>query len=235
MRAGIIAAGLGERLARGGVAVPKPLVPIHGEPMIGRIIRAAAGIGASSIACVVNDLDPAVEGYLRSGHWPVPLELVVKTTPGSLESLFCLVPFLSEGPFLLFTVDAVFPFASLEAFFATARNMVQAHGVLALTPWVDDERPLWVKIDRSHRIVALGEAAGPCDYATAGFYYFDPGIFSLAGRARAEKMIALRQFLGLLSEGGYPLYGLPVDKTIDVDYPEDIEKAENLLREAGET
>lgn len=234
MRAGIIAAGLGERLARGGSAVPKPLVPIFGEPMIARIIRAAAGVGATSLACIVNDLNPAVEDYLRAGPWPVPLEIVVKTTPGSLESLFSLRRLLAQEPFLLFTVDAVFPFAALEGFFAAARNIGQAYGVLALTPSVDDEKPLWVKIDRSHRIVAIGETAGPCDYVTAGFYYFSPRIFSLLERARAARMTALRQFLALLTVDGFPLYGLPVARTIDVDYPEDIEKAEALLREAGE-
>jgi NDP-sugar pyrophosphorylase family protein len=233
MKAAIIAAGLGERLAR-AVALPKPLVPINGEPMIARIIRAAARTGAASVACMVNDLNPAVENYLRSGVWPAPLEIVAKTTPGSLESLFTLSPLLVGEPFLLFTVDAVFPFVALEGFLGAAQSMDQAYGVLALTPWVDDEKPLWVKTDRSHRIVAVGEAAGPCDYVTAGFYYFSPRIFSLRERARQKKLTALRQFLGLLTETGYPIYGLPVSRTIDVDYPEDIEKAENLLREAGE-
>jgi NDP-sugar pyrophosphorylase family protein len=233
MKAAIIAAGLGERLAQ-AVALPKPLVPINGEPMIARIIRAAARTGAASVACMVNDLSPAVEDYLRAGGWPAPLEIVVKTTPGSLESLFTLSPLLVGEPFLLFTVDAVFPFAALEGFFGAARSMDQAYGVLALTSWMDDEKPLWVKTDRSHRIVAMGEAAGPCDYVTAGFYYLSPRIFSLMGRARQKKLTALRQFLVLLTETGYPIYGLPVSRTIDVDYPEDIEKAENLLREAGE-
>jgi hypothetical protein len=52
--------------------------------------------------------------------------------------------------------------------------------------------------------------------------------------ARVRTINALRQFLGFLTERGFSLYGIPVAKTLDVDYPEDIEKAERFLKEAGE-
>ncbi|MDE6682257.1 MAG: NTP transferase domain-containing protein, partial [Muribaculaceae bacterium] len=38
MNFGIIAAGEGSRLVEEGVAYPKPLVPLNGKPMIGRLI-----------------------------------------------------------------------------------------------------------------------------------------------------------------------------------------------------
>jgi NDP-sugar pyrophosphorylase family protein len=234
MKAGIIAAGKGERLVRGGIPVPKPLVPVCGEPMIARAIRAAARLKVTSIACIVNNLHPEVAGYLRSGHWPVPLELVVKNTSSSMESLFELAPFLDTGPFMLFTVDAVFPFETLDPFLFKARGIHGASGVLALTRFVDDEKPLWVETDADQKITAMGNDAGPCPYVTAGFYYFHPDIFTEVRAARAVKLGALRQFLGLLVDSGHAIYGLPVSKTLDVDYPEDIEKAEGFLREIGE-
>ncbi len=236
MKVGIIAAGTGERLARGGVRTPKPLVPLRGEPMIARLILAAGRLKAESVACIVNDLDPSVSGYLRSRSWPLPLELVVRTTPNSMESLLALAPLLKGSPFLLSTVDAVFPFDALEKLLEAGRAMAgAARGVLALTTNLDDEKPLWTRIDEHHRIIAMGEnAAGSTPYATAGFYYFDPAIFSLAQTARTRKLDALRRFLVLLLESGYPLYGLPVSRTIDVDYPEDIAKAEEYLVDIGE-
>ena len=45
---------------------------------------------------------------------------------------------------------------------------------------------------------------------------------------------ALRQFLGHLIDNGYPMRGIPVAKTVDVDYPEDIEKAEAFLKDINE-
>lgn len=233
MKAGIIAAGQGDRLIRGGILVPKPLVTIGREPLIARAIRAANHAGVTSIACIVNDMNPAVAEYLRSASWPVPLELVVKTTPSSMESLFSLAPLLSNEPFLLFTVDAVFEFGMLKSFLKKARRR-GGDGALAVTCFVDDEKPLWVKLDKSQRIIALGDRARPGQQVTAGFYYFRPRIFSLIDAARERRLSALRQFLGLLLENHFSLYGIPVPKTIDVDTPEDIKKAHRYLVEAGE-
>ena len=234
MKAAIIAAGIGERMARGGIDVPKPLVFLDGEPLIARAIWSAAGAGASSVACIVNEIHPAVSQFLRSQTWPVPLELVIKTTPSSMESLFQLSHLLSHEPFLMLTVDAVFASGILEKFLSEAQAVNRAwdaRGVLALTRFVDDEKPLWTGVDSRHKICALGDTAAPTPYVTAGFYYFDPEIFSIIETARRNKLQALRQFLGLLLEKGYPLYGVPVSKTIDVDCPEDLRKAKDYLKE----
>ncbi len=232
MKAAIIAAGHGERLQQGGVFTPKPLIPIGNETLIGRVIRAAGHVKATSVGCVVNGLKPEVADYLRSSSWPIPVELVVKTTSGSMESLFALAPLLWDEPFLLFTVDTVFEFRALERFLAEARE-TQGHGALAVTSFVDDEKPLWAKLDNDRKITALGENAQPSPYVTAGFYYFSPDIFSMTDAARARRMSALRQFLGLLLEGGFVLSGIPVQKTVDVDHAEDIEKARRYLEEIG--
>lgn len=234
MKAAIIAAGTGERLIAGGVDIPKPLLPVGGRPLIARIVDAAARLGLSSVACIVNDVKPAVAEYMRSTVWPIPVELTVKTTPSSMESLFSLEPMLRNGPFLLFTVDVVVGFSALQRFLRVATELPDAVGVLALTDYIDDQKPLWVEVDQHLRITAMGEAAVGSRYVTAGFYYFRPDIFALMAEARRRKLSALRQFLRLLTSEGQVLRGLPVAKTIDVDYPEDIQKAEAFLREMGE-
>lgn len=230
MKAGILAAGLGERLRQGGIDIPKPLVTVAGLPLIARAIRAAADAGATSIACIVNEVSPDVGAYLESNPWPVAVEVVVKTTPSSMESLFGLAPLLCEEPFLLLTVDAVFRPGTLARFLSRARDLVEADGVLALTRNVDDEKPLWARMAPSGAIRALGENARPSPFVTAGFYYFRPAIFSFMEVARARKLNALRQFLALLPEKGLSLCGVPVPKTMDIDHPDDLENAEMWLR-----
>ncbi|MCE5244449.1 MAG: NTP transferase domain-containing protein [Syntrophobacteraceae bacterium] len=234
MKMGIIAAGTGERLARGGVSIPKPLLPVRGEPLISRIIHAAAKVRADSVACIVNDLNPDIAAYLRGTSWPIPVDVVVKTTPSSMESLFTLAPLLCDGPFLLSTVDTIFGPDTLESFCGEVLRLADAGGALALTRYIDDEKPLYAVIDENRKITAMGADAAGSEYITAGFYFFHPGIFSLVDEARRRKLTALRQFLGLMIESGYPLYGIPVSKTIDVDHPEDIEKAEAFLKEFDE-
>ena len=234
MKAAIISAGIGERLALGGVETPKPLLQVGGSPLIVRIINAAAKLGMSSVACIVNDVQPAVAEFLQSRSWPIPLELKIKTTPSSMESLFCLEPFLRQESFLLFTVDSVFAFSALNDFLSQAKNLNKGAGVLALTDYIDDEKPLWVRLDEGGRIIAMGDAAKGSRYVTAGFYYFTPDIFSLVDAARKQRLTALRQYLGLLVSRGYDLCGLPGPKAVDVDYPEDIQKAEAFLKEINE-
>ncbi len=235
MKAGIIAAGLGERLVRGGITTPKPLVPIAGQPLISRIINTARRLGASSIACIVNAENFAVAHYLQESPWPLPIDLIVRTTPSSMESLFSLAPLLADEPFILFTVDMVSGYPTVQSFLDRAKALGDGKGALAITDFVDDEKPLWVSMDAADRIVAIGEAAKNSGYITAGFYWFSPGIFAMIDLARAKRLTALRQFLGLLIDNGYPLHGIPVAKTLDVDFPEDIAKAEAFLKEISES
>jgi NDP-sugar pyrophosphorylase family protein len=52
--------------------------------------------------------------------------------------------------------------------------------------------------------------------------------------ARIKGLNALRQFLDFLLKNNYSLYGVPVSMTVDVDTPQDIEKAHKYLEEVGE-
>ena len=88
MNYAIIAAGEGSRLAQEGIAKPKPLVELQGEPMIGRLINIMLRCNAQSISIIVNEHMTEVREYLESLTLPVPLHLVVKTTPSSMHSLW---------------------------------------------------------------------------------------------------------------------------------------------------
>ncbi|MDE6422928.1 MAG: NTP transferase domain-containing protein, partial [Muribaculaceae bacterium] len=81
MNFGIIAAGQGSRLVQEGVALPKPLVTIDGQPMIGRLIDIFTRCGAESISVIVNEEMREVAEYLTENapKLPCPLNLVVKT------------------------------------------------------------------------------------------------------------------------------------------------------------
>jgi NDP-sugar pyrophosphorylase family protein len=226
---GILAAGTGERLAHGGIGIPKPLVPVGGRPLIARAIDAGVAAGAGSIACIVNDVHPEVARFVRSQPWPVPVEVVVRTTANSMESLLTLAPHLDGVPVLLTTVDAVCPPRTIAAFVARARALAESDGALALTRHVDDEKPLWASVDRSHRIRALGDAAAGEGFITAGFYYLSPPVLTETRAAGMGRFSALRAFLGHVVNRGFRLHGLDVGRTVDVDHPADIAAAEALL------
>jgi NDP-sugar pyrophosphorylase family protein len=227
VKAGIIAAGVGSRLAQGGVSVPKPLVKVGGETLIGRAIRGAVQAGAQRVALIVNPVFPDLVAYLQETSWPVPLDLKVWESPSSLDSFLALRPYLDE-PFLLLTVDAVLAPGALAAFVEQARQAL-THGALGLTTFQDDEKPLYVELDATGRILAVGRHQSP--YITAGCYFFQPQVFAFEPLARARRLQALRQFLGMIVEEGFSLQGLDVGPAVDVDHPEDIARAEAFLRE----
>jgi NDP-sugar pyrophosphorylase family protein len=230
MKAGIIAAGLGERLRDAGFTQPKPLVTVAGKPLIDYVLTAVSDAGVTEVACIVNEQSQGIEEHCRRA-WPgLQFEFVRRTTPSSMESLFTLAPLLREGRFVLLTVDAVFAPAALREFLVAAAARREPHGVLAVNSFVDDEKPLWVTLGRDGEIRLMGPSARVSGLVTAGFYVFDPAIFREIPNARAQQFTALREFLGHLLASGYRLYGERVPKTVDVDRPADIAVAEAFIR-----
>jgi NDP-sugar pyrophosphorylase family protein len=232
MKAGIIAAGLGERFRSAGIATPKPLVSVGGKTLVGRAIESASSAGAEAVALIVNAESPEVARYVRTERWPVPVELTVKTTASSMESFFALEPSLRDSPFLLTTVDAVSAKGTLAAL-AHAGLAAGPTGTLAVTSFVDDEKPLWVRLGADARIVALGVKAAGSGLVTSGAYFFFPAVYEHVSEARRRKLTALREFLALIVEHGSPLYGFRAGDSVDVDRPEDVAVAERFLKVDG--
>lgn len=236
LRAGILAAGRGERLRRDGADL-KPLVKVAGEALIEHVLKSMAEAGASEVVVIINEDSHVVRDHVTSREWPFSLRWIVETTPTSMHSFLRLVEALSAdgnaGPFLLSTVDTVAGAQTYSRFIAEARQLEESHFVLALTSPGDDEKPLLVRMaPGDSRVVALGEAATRSDYATAGLYSVRPVILREAEEARRDGIDSLRNFLGRLLERGYSIAGIPIPRSIDVDHPADIETAEAFLRSA---
>lgn len=228
---GLIAAGEGSRLRREGIQLPKGLVPVAGEPLAKRTIQAFVDCGVQAVKCIVNEESPELSTYLRNQDFGVPVEVIVKSTPSSMHSLFTLAPLLADSPFFLATVDAVYRRDDLADYVQYCANHPDADGVLAVTRLVDDEKPLYVQMNSEHRVCAMGDNAHGSEWITAGLYYFKPEIFQEIPRAEEKGMERLRNFQGHLVEQGYRIYGHPFGDVVDVDHRKDISKAEALLEQ----
>lgn len=156
MRYAIIAAGEGSRLAQEGILAPKPLVKIHGEHLIDRLIRIFMSNEAEEIVVICNDLTTAVSEHLRRlqnagelcGNPLPPLRFVVKTTPSSMHSFYELSRLLAESdkPFVLTTVDTIFREAEFKDYICAFKQMLAEgeDGLMGVTAFIDDEKPLYV-------------------------------------------------------------------------------------------
>lgn len=231
MKFAIIAAGEGSRLAEEGIIQPKPLIPIGGEPMIRRLMDQFMRAGAESITVIINNEVPATKEYMRSLQAQYPLELVIKTTSGSMESLFQLIPHLEGEKFCLTTVDTIFHEAEFSAFIEHFRE-AEEDGYMAVTDFIDDEKPLYIAADPEMNITGYYDQQNEqCNYISGGIYCLTPSCLETLKRCRENGLTRMREFQKELVREGKQLIAYPFSKILDVDHAEDIAKAEAFLKE----
>lgn len=229
MRFAIIAAGEGSRLASEGVKAPKPLIEIQGVPLIERLVRIFARQGADSINIIVNEQQPETLAHIRELQKLFPINVVVKSTPSSMHSLHALSHLLRGDKFCLTTVDTLFHEEEFAEYIKTFKES-DGDGIMAVTDYIDDEKPLYVDTDSQLDITAF------CDKPTENSRYISGGIYGLTPKAidildecMAEGIERMRNFQRRLVDGGMRLKAYPFTKIIDIDHAEDIEKAERFI------
>lgn len=235
MKFAIIAAGEGSRLSQEGVTLPKPLVRIGGEAMIDRLLRIFAANDADEIVVIVNRLHPETEHHLRllqAGSWRGRLHIVVKTTPSSMHSFFEISPFLSDAPFCLTTVDTIFREEEFADYIEQFRRST-ADGLMAVTDFIDDEKPLYVGTDNDLNITGFFDENKDCQYISGGIYCLQPQAIETLRRCVASGQSRMRNFQRQLVKDGLALRAHVFSKILDVDHATDIRKAESFLSHAG--
>jgi NDP-sugar pyrophosphorylase family protein len=222
---GVLAAGDGSRLRRDGYAMPKILVPVAGVPLIEHVVGNFVAAGIAPIAILANEeaSDGARSVCTRFPGWDI--RVVTKTTRSSLESFQELARGARAGRTLISTVDAWCPTDDFVRFVEAARHFPSDATVIAVTPFVADERPLWVTLDKAGRVTQLGRDSGTV--VTAGIYLVPE---SVRGMSRAHPGGRLRDFLAWLVDRGGPVYGLSIPAVVDVDRAQDVALAEALAR-----
>ena len=230
MNYAIIAAGEGSRLAQEGVAKPKPLVELQGEPMIGRLINIMLRCNAQSISIIVNEHMTEVREYLESLTLPVPLNLVVKTTPSSMHSFWHLSRVIPQGKFCLTTVDTIFREEDFKGYIEAFETDTAHDGMWAVTPFVDDEKPLWVDVDDEMNITAFKDKAWEgAKYVSGGVYAMTDNAFRVLDDCIEQNISRMRNFQRALVAAGQHLQAYSIEKIVDVDHADDIATAEAFL------
>lgn len=229
MQGGIIAAGAGSRLRQAGWMVPKPLVEVAGVPLIGRVIGNFRAAGITSLVIIFNEEERDCENWVRLHYPDLDLRIIVKTTASSLESFREVCALLGSGPALISTVDAWCSEDDFVAFVRAARQRPADATVLAVTPLVADERPLWVAMGPDGRITGMGGDSG--EMVTAGMYAVPERVRRLSSVSGLGR---LREFLTRLVAQGEPVYGVVIPNVVDVDRAEDVALAEAMARQEAQ-
>ena len=230
MNYAIIAAGEGSRLAQEGVTKPKPLVELQGEPMIGRLINIMLRCGAESISIIVNEHMTEVREYLECLELPVPFNLVVKSTPSSMHSLWHLSRVIPKGKFCLTTVDTIFKEEDFKGYINAFEADENHDGMWAVTPFVDDEKPLWVDVDSQMNITAFRDKSWDgAKYVSGGVYAMTDKAFAVLDHCIENIISRMRNFQRALIDAGQHLKAYSIPKIVDVDHAGDIATANEFL------
>lgn len=232
MNYAIIAAGEGSRLVQEGVRLPKPLVNLCGTPMIGRLIDIFMRCNPESLSVIINEHMTAVRQYLESLSLPVPLHLTVKSTPSSMHSFYEVSRRnFGSGKFCLTTVDTIFREDDFRGYIEAFEADDTADGYMAVTPFVDDEKPLYVATDDNLRITGfLDTPADGVKYVSGGIYGLTAPALGVLDDCMDRGVHRMRNYQRALVEAGLRLRAYPIDKIVDVDHAGDIPMAETFIR-----
>ncbi len=235
MIAGILAAGLGERLRADGVETPKALVRVAERALIAHALDAVAAAGAQEAVVAVNDRDAdAVAALLAASPPAIPVHLLRRTTASSLET-FALVAaaLLGRGArhAIIAMVDGVFPPGALAGFRSEANRIVRDEaspfeGLIGASDRPDEDRPLRVLADAAGRVIAIGPGAETSPLATAGLYLLPERALRRGSELLASGGGALRELLAAIVTEGVVLRAVPLGDVVDVDRLDDLRAAE---------
>ncbi len=227
----IIAAGEGSRLRRDGLPMAKPMVPVAGAPLVEHTVRNFLAAGIRSLAVIVNEEENDCAEFLRSRFGEsASLDVLVKTTPSSLVSFREVLARSGRGPDARLHGRRVLPPEDFVAFVREAdaapggrprpgRDAVRGRREASLGP------------ARETAGGFSGSAAPRGDAVTAGLYLVPERVRSLSPDRELGR---LRDFLGWLAEGRVEVFGVTIEKVIDVDRAADLAEAEALARKGTE-
>lgn len=238
MKYAIIAAGDGSRLRQEGIQAHKPLVEVGGKKLIDRLISIFMENDAEDICVICNEEMTDVSAHLieieengLNGR-KIPLHFIVKSTPSSMHSFYELSTLIGSGSFILTTVDTIFredEFASYVKAFQNKSDEVD--GLMGVTRFVDDEKPLWISADKAGHIHGFYDAkTAETQFVSGGIYGLTDKAFRTLNDCIARGESRMRNFQRALIKDGLDIRAYEFGKIMDIDHKKDILEAEQFLK-----
>ena len=135
--------------------------------------------------------------------------------------------FPAGSKFILTTVDTVFRRDDFGRYVEAFENApADVDGVMGVTTFIEDEKPLYVDVDADNRITAFCDA--PFDgvkYISAGIYGLTTPALDVLRHCIDTGVSRMRNYQRALVAAGIHLQAYDLGKVLDVDHADDIAAA----------
>lgn len=242
MKAMIFAAGLGTRLRPITDTLPKALVPVCGEPLLGHVIRKLVAAGADDLTVNVHHFPDQIIEWLGARDFGVPVHISderkqLLETGGAIRHARLLLD--GTEPFLIHNVDIL---SDIDLRALMAASPAEAVATLLVS---DRKTRRYLLFDPdSMRLkgwtdIATGEVRSPFPsldpsrcrrLAFSGIHYLSPAVFPLM-EAWPERFPIMDFYLKICRD--VPVYGVaaPAGSTlVDVGKLDTLAEAESICR-----
>lgn len=172
MEALVVAAGYGTRLR--AVSPSKPLTPVAGVPLIGRVLDAARAGGASGFVVVTGHHAEMIETYLHAEHPDARTVRAADWSVANGHSVLSGADAIGRAPHLLMMADHLFDAEIVAALIAAAPAQLR----LAVDRRLDNPR---VDLDDVTRVLTDGEAIRAIGKHLPDYNAYDCGVFRIDG------------------------------------------------------
>lgn len=230
----IIAAGEGSRLAKSGYPFPKPLARLQGVTLIERLVDIFDSYGANTVNIIINEDSQALADYLLNFSSERRIQIVKKTTESSLHSFHELlrrIPSLDE--LCVTTVDTIFKKEEFDAYLTFFNTYKDLDALMAVTPFVEDESPLYVQTNDKGDVTAFAdrqnEAEGENILVSGGIYALRRKALFCVEKAITNNIQRMRNYQRLLLDEHLKVKAFKFEKIIDIDHLSDLHTAEDWL------
>jgi NDP-sugar pyrophosphorylase family protein len=178
-KAVILAAGRGTRMRELTNDVPKPMVEVHGKPILQYILDGLASAGVEQAQIVVGYRKESIQDYFGDGHKiGLQIEYVEQVTQDGTGRVVALAkPYCGGQPFLLLYGDILVE----PEVYKKLRDLGDAEMLIAVKYLQDVSKGGAVYLDENFHLIDLREkqdaAGAKTHWYNAGLYAFKPSIF----------------------------------------------------------
>jgi len=230
LKAAVLAAGRGERLWPLAEKNPKHLLPIGGEPLLQRTVKALVQAGITDIVIVVQFEAEKIKSFFKDGR-QLGCEISYvkqKMLGGTAEAVKTAESELrGEDRFLLVYGDNYYNQKALDKFVKSSESKDLLMGAAE----VKDPSRFGSLVVKRGNIVAIREkvATGNVGVVNAGIYVLDNSIFSAIRKTRKSQRgeFELTDSLSLVMAEGRRIRTIPFGKGewVGISYPWDLLEA----------